>query len=99
MRPHWREFVDALKQFTPAFGVVPDGCETFFTLENVQLPGNVAWRLKDALMNKPFQTLSFVNKTGVRDNEGISVDSIMDIVDSNKQHLRKLIIGNNRIEL
>ncbi|KAL7450641.1 hypothetical protein ACHAWC_002523 [Mediolabrus comicus] len=98
MRPHWREFADALKQFTPAFGVLPDGCETYFTLQYVQLAGNVASLLKYALMNKPFQTLSFVNKTGVGDNDGMSVDSIVDIVDSNK-HLRDLTIGNDRIQL
>ncbi len=98
MRPHWREFVDALKQFTPVFSVLPDGCESFFNLLNVQLPGNVAWRLKAALMNKPFQRLSFVNKTGVGDDEGMSVYSILDIVESN-EHLRKLTVGNNRIQL
>ena len=54
--------------------------------------------LKDALMNEPFQTLSFVNKTGVDDDEGMSVDAILDIVESNK-HLRDLTIGNNRIQL
>jgi hypothetical protein len=98
MRPHWREFADALKQFTPAFGVLPDGFETFFALQDIQLPGNVPELLKDALMNKPFQTLRFVNKTGVGDDEKMSVDSIMDIVESNKQ-LRRLTIGNNRIQL
>jgi hypothetical protein len=49
-------------------------------------------------MNKPFQQLSFVNRDDVDDNEGMSVDSIMDIVDSN-EHLRKLTIGNNSIQL
>jgi hypothetical protein len=97
MFPHWREFAGALKQFTPAFGVIPDGCETFFTLENIQLPGGVGRLLKDALMNKPFQTLSFVNKAGVWANgAGMSIDGILDIVNSNK-HVQKLRIGNNFI--
>jgi hypothetical protein len=98
MYPHWREFISALKQFTPVFGVLPDGCETYFELENIQLGFEAPKLLKDALMNKPFQKLSFINKTGVGDNEGISVDSIMDIVESNK-HIRKLTIGNNHIEI
>jgi Leucine-rich repeat (LRR) protein len=98
MYPHWREFISALKQFTPVFGVLPDGCETYFELENIQLGFEAPKLLKDALMNKPFQKLSFVNKTGVGDNEGMSVDSVMDIVESNK-HIRKLTIGNNRIEI
>ena len=47
-------------------------------------------------MHKPFQTLSFVNKTGVRDNEGMKIVDIIDIVKSN-DHLRKLTIGNKSI--
>ena len=95
MIPHWAEFAMALMQFDPAFGVLPDGCETYFTIENVQLSINAARQLKLALMHKPFQSLSFVKKVG--DNEGMSVDSIMDIMESNK-HLRRLSIGNNRIQ-
>ena len=49
-------------------------------------------------MNKPFQTLSFVNKVGVEDNERMAINSIMGIMDSN-EHLRKLTITNNRIQL
>jgi hypothetical protein len=98
MRPHWEEFAKALKQFTPAFGVLPDGCETFFSLNNIQLGYEAPELLKDALMNKPFQSLRFVNKIGVGDHEGMRMDSIIDIIDSNK-HLRKLIIGNNRIQM
>jgi BMFP domain-containing protein YqiC len=98
MRPHWCEFVMSLKQFTPAFGVLPDGCETYFTLENIQLDRYLPRLLKDALMHKPFQSLSFVNKAGVGDDEGMTIDSIMDIMNSNK-HLQKLRIGNNHIQL
>jgi hypothetical protein len=94
--PHWEEFAKALKQFTPAFGVLPDGCETYFILENIQLAGRVQRLLKDALMHKPFQKLSFVNKVDARYTDGMSVDAILDIVDNNK-HLRKLRIGNNLI--
>ncbi|KAL7451930.1 hypothetical protein ACHAWC_003684 [Mediolabrus comicus] len=96
MSPHWEEFAKALKQFTPAFGVLPDDCETYFALENIQLPGNVPRLLRASLMNKPFQQLSFGYKAYVGDDEGMSVDAIMDIVNSNK-HLRKLRIGNNLI--
>jgi hypothetical protein len=98
MRPHWKEFANALTQFTPAFGVLPDNCQTYFTLDGVQLPGGVGRLLKAALMNKPFQELSFVNKDDVDDNEGMTIDSILDIMDSN-EHLRELTIGNNRIQL
>jgi hypothetical protein len=98
MRPHWREFADAIKQFGPVFGMLPDGCETYFTLDNIQLASGVPGLLKDALMHKPFQKLCFVNRTDVGDEEGMTIDSIMDIINSNK-HLRKIIIGNNRIQL
>jgi hypothetical protein len=49
-------------------------------------------------MNKPFQELSFVNKAGVGGHGGMTINIIMDIMESNK-HLRKLTIGNNRIQL
>jgi hypothetical protein len=96
MHLHWMEFADALKQSTPVFGLLPDSCETFFALENVQLNINASWQLRDALMNKPFRTLKFVNKVGVP-NEGMKKIDIIDIMKSNK-HLRKLTIGNNRIQ-
>ncbi len=96
MYSHWVEFANALTQFTPAFGVLPDGCETYFTLENIQLGVFVPGLLKDALKNKPFQKLCFVNKAGAGDNEGMSVDAILEIMNCN-EHLRKLTIGNNRI--
>ena len=41
MRPHWEEFANALKQFDPAFGVLPDGYETYFNLVNIQLEDSV----------------------------------------------------------
>eukprot|EP00573_Skeletonema_grethae_P010604 CAMPEP_0201705584 /NCGR_PEP_ID=MMETSP0578-20130828/46257_1 /ASSEMBLY_ACC=CAM_ASM_000663 /TAXON_ID=267565 /ORGANISM="Skeletonema grethea, Strain CCMP 1804" /LENGTH=64 /DNA_ID=CAMNT_0048193847 /DNA_START=11 /DNA_END=202 /DNA_ORIENTATION=+ len=28
--PHWKEFANALKQFTPAINLLPDNCESFF---------------------------------------------------------------------
>ena len=104
MSPHWEEFGDALTQFTPTFGMLPEDCETFFALENIQLDQFhqfVTRLLKYALMGKPFQKLSFVNKLGVGDNVGdggMTIDNIIDIMNSNK-HLRKLTIGNNRIQL
>jgi hypothetical protein len=97
MHPYWVEFTMALKQFTPAFGVLPSYFESYFNLENIQLTGNVAWLLKDALMHKPFQSLKFVNKADVGDNEGMKIVDIIDIMKSNK-HLRRLTIGNNRIQ-
>ena len=96
MRPYWKEFANALTQFTPAFGVLPDSCETYFNLDNIQLGHEVQGLLKTALMNKPFQRLSFVNREDVDDNEGMMLNDILDIVNSNK-HLQKLRIGNNLI--
>ncbi len=98
MSPHWEEFTDALEQFTPAFGVLSDSCETFFSLGNVQLPDNVPELLKYALMHKPFKELKLVNKANVGGDMGMTIANIIDIIDSNK-YLRKLTIGNNRIQL
>ena len=96
--PYWREFAEALKHFTPAFGVLPDDWESFFLMEDVQLNHGELLLLKDALINKPFQSLSFVNNHNRgADVGGMSVDAIMDIVDSNK-HLRQLDIDGNPID-
>ena len=89
MSPHWAEFAMALMQFEPAFGVLPDGCETYFIIENVQLNINAARQLKLAVMHKPFQSLEFLNKADVGDNKGMNIVDILDILDSNK-HLREL---------
>jgi hypothetical protein len=97
--PHWKEFTSALKQFTPAFGVLPDGCVSFFRLENLQLENDAMMLMKDALMNKPFHSLAFVNTCnteGEGHDYGMSVDAIVSIIDSNKQ-LRTLEVQNNRI--
>jgi hypothetical protein len=100
LQPHWREFSDALKQFTPAFGVLPDDCETSLCFCNVQLNHNVMLLIKDALMNQPFQRLVFMNHRSTRAVDGnclgMSVDAIVDISTSNK-HLRKLDLDGNDI--
>ncbi len=97
--PYWREFAEALQQFTPGFGVLPDDWESFFLMEDVQLNDGEMLLLKDALIKKPFQTLSFVNNNHNRGANvgGMSVDAIMDIVDSNK-HLRQLDIHGNLVD-
>jgi len=95
--PHWKEFAAALKQFTPAMNLLPDNCERFFILSFVQLNHEAMLLIKDALIGKPFRTLSFTNNdNGEDDPAGMSVDAILDIVESNK-HLRKLEIERNRI--
>eukprot|EP00984_Skeletonema_dohrnii_P004013 scaffold1377_cov125-Skeletonema_dohrnii-CCMP3373.AAC.1 len=91
--PHWREFAAALKQFTPAINVLPDDSESFFTLSNVQLNHDAMLLIKEALISKPFQKLTF-DSNG--DGAGMSVDTILDVVDSNK-HLRKLEFCRNLI--
>ncbi|KAL7454337.1 hypothetical protein ACHAWC_006938 [Mediolabrus comicus] len=95
--PYWREFAEALKQFTPAFGVLPDDWESYFHMEDVDLNNDAMLILRDALINKPFHTLSFINNDRDADVGGMSVDAIMDIVDSNK-HLRQLDIEGNLVD-
>jgi Leucine-rich repeat (LRR) protein len=96
--PHWREFAAALKQFSPAINMLPDDCESYFCFYYVQLNGDAMLLIKEALMNKTFKTLSFThNNNGDGERGGMSIDAIMDIVESNK-HLRKLEIERNRIE-
>jgi uncharacterized coiled-coil protein SlyX len=71
--PHWKEFAAALKQFSPAFYLLPDDCESFFSFHFVQLNHDVIQLIKEALMNKPFTNLSFANNNnGDRERGGMS---------------------------
>ncbi|KAK1739073.1 leucine-rich repeat protein [Skeletonema marinoi] len=95
--PHWKEFAAALKQFPPAINLLHDEGEGYFHFDNVQLGHNAMLLIKKALIGKPFRTLSFTNNdNGEDDPAGMSVDAILDIVESSK-HLRELGIGRNRI--
>ena len=91
--PHWTEFAEALKQFNPVLGVLPDDCENFFGLHHAQLSIEARNLLKDALMETHFKGLFFTQDRSRRYGPGgMSVDSIFDIVDSNTQ-LRELDIN------
>ena len=95
--PHWNEFAAALKQFTPAIKLSPDNCESSFTFYSVQLNPNAMLLIKDALMGMPFKMLDFTNNNnGDGARGGMSVDAILDVVESNK-HLRKLVIWKYQI--
>eukprot|EP00984_Skeletonema_dohrnii_P002831 scaffold968_cov131-Skeletonema_dohrnii-CCMP3373.AAC.7 len=96
--PHWREFAAALQQFTPAINMLPDDCESSFMFGNVQLNHDAILLIKEALIGKPFHLLSFSRSDNDEDGElsGMSVDTILDIVESSK-HLQKLGLGMNRI--
>eukprot|EP00986_Skeletonema_menzelii_P001643 scaffold450_cov139-Skeletonema_menzelii.AAC.5 len=95
--PHWNEFAAALKQFTPVIKLLPDNCESCFSLDYVQLNPNAMLLIKDALMGMPFKKLDFTNNNnGDGARGGMSVDAILDVVESNK-HLRKLVIWKNQI--
>eukprot|EP00984_Skeletonema_dohrnii_P006163 scaffold2199_cov120-Skeletonema_dohrnii-CCMP3373.AAC.4 len=95
--PHWQEFAAALKQVTPAINVLPDNCESFVELYFVQLNHDAMKLIKEALIGTPFQKFVFTNNdNGDGVPVGMSVDAIIDIVESNKL-LRKLEIGRNRI--
>eukprot|EP00984_Skeletonema_dohrnii_P006161 scaffold2199_cov120-Skeletonema_dohrnii-CCMP3373.AAC.2 len=96
--PHWKEFAAALKQFAPAMNLLPDEYESYFHFDNVQLNHEAMLLIKEALIGKPFQQFAFTNNDNGDDDfpAGMSVDAILDIVESNKR-LRKLDIGMNRI--
>ena len=95
--PHWKEFAAALEQFTPAINLLPDNFESGFLFYFVQLNLDAMMLIKEALIGKPFQNMSFTNNdSGNNVPAGMSVEAILDIVESNK-HLRKLEIDRNRI--
>ncbi len=56
--PHWREFAAALKQFKPAFDMLPDDCETNINFGYAQLNRETTELIQEALVNIPFKTLS-----------------------------------------
>ena len=95
--PHWQEFAAALKHFAPAINVLPDNCESFVEFYFVQLNHEAMVLIKEALIGTPFQKFVFTNNdNGDGVPVGMSVDAIIDIVESNK-NLRKLEIASNRI--
>ena len=95
--PHWNEFAAALERFTPAINLLPENCESSFTFYCVQMNHNVVLMMKKALMGKPFRNLYFTNNSDEDDyHGGMTVDAILDIVESNK-HLRKLEIFRHDI--
>ena len=57
--PHWEEFANALKQFTPAINLLPDNCASCLMFESVQLNHDAMLLIKEALMGKPFRNLHF----------------------------------------
>eukprot|EP00984_Skeletonema_dohrnii_P039075 scaffold43053_cov144-Skeletonema_dohrnii-CCMP3373.AAC.1 len=74
--------------------MLPDECESYFRFHNVQLNHDAMLLIKEALVGKPFQNLTFLDNNDDDVPRGMSVDAILDIVESNK-HLQKLqIIGN-----
>eukprot|EP00573_Skeletonema_grethae_P000029 CAMPEP_0201687898 /NCGR_PEP_ID=MMETSP0578-20130828/1744_1 /ASSEMBLY_ACC=CAM_ASM_000663 /TAXON_ID=267565 /ORGANISM="Skeletonema grethea, Strain CCMP 1804" /LENGTH=568 /DNA_ID=CAMNT_0048172077 /DNA_START=24 /DNA_END=1727 /DNA_ORIENTATION=- len=100
--PHWKEFAAALEQFTPAINLLPDNCVSFFKLDGVQLNSDAMLLVKEALIGKPFQKLLFANNDNGNNAEdlargGMSVDAILEVVESNK-HLQKLEIRRNQID-
>ena len=92
LHPHWTEFAEALKQFNPVLGVLPDDRENFFGMHHAQLSLGAMNLLKDALMETHFKGLFFTQDRHRRYGPGgMSIDNIFDIVDNNK-HLRELDI-------
>ena len=98
--PHWKEFAAALKQFTPAINLLPVNCLSCFTLDSVPLNHDAMLLIKEALIGMPFQCLAFTNNNngdGIFGAlGGMSVDAILDVVESNT-HLQKLEIFGNQI--
>ena len=94
---HWVEFAAALDNFTPAINLLPDDCESSFMFYYVQLNPEAMLLVKNALIGKPFKRLAFTNNhNGGGARGGMSVDAILEIVESN-EHLRKLEIDRNQI--
>ena len=76
--PHWAEFAAALRQFKPAFDVLPDGCDTFITFSNFRVDLVVTQMIKAAVTNMPFKKVCF------RCNLDGGMSMILEMMNSNK---------------
>ncbi len=85
LSPHWREFAAALKDFKPAFDVLPDGFETYISFNSVQLNQEMTQLIKEALINAPFK--SFCLEDNYHFHGGMS--TIADMM-GNIKYLQKL---------
>eukprot|EP00984_Skeletonema_dohrnii_P031273 scaffold23556_cov111-Skeletonema_dohrnii-CCMP3373.AAC.2 len=87
LSPHWREFAAALKDFKPAFDVLPGDSKTCIAFKGVHLNQELTQLVKDALMNMPFKILSFQHSCYFHGD----MITIAAMIDSNK-YLQKLDI-------
>jgi hypothetical protein len=85
MSPHWREFAAALKQFKPAFDVLPDGFETSIVFGCVQLNQEMTQLIKEALTNAPFKSFYFKDSLCFRGG----MSTIAEMMGNNK-YLQKI---------
>jgi len=87
LSPHWREFAAALKDFKPAFDVLPGDSKTCIAFKGVHLNQELTQLVKDALVNIPFKILSFQHSCYFHGD----MSAIAAMIDSNK-YLQKLDI-------
>jgi len=80
LSPHWREFAAALKDFKPAFDVLPDDSETSITFGNIQLNQEMTQLIKEVLMKMPFKLFSL--QYSYHFHGGMS--TIAEMMDNNK---------------
>ncbi|KAK1739025.1 hypothetical protein QTG54_010341 [Skeletonema marinoi] len=80
LSPHWREFAAALKDFKPAFDVLPGDSKTCIAFKGVHLNQELTQLVKDALVNIPFKILSFQHSCYFHGD----MSAIAAMIDSNK---------------
>ena len=96
LAPHLKEFIAAIRQFTPAMNMLSDHCESVFEYGFVNLNSDMQTLLKEALIEKPFKRMIFSTERNMDESSELCVDDIITIVGSNK-HLQKLELISHHI--
>ena len=93
LKPHWREFADALQDFDLTLDILPDNVSTTFEISKIELPKHIFKMITKALEGKQIDCYIF------RHNEfgRYGIRFLVNLLDSNPA-LGRLILQDNPID-
>lgn len=93
LKPHWKEFANALDDYELILDIMPHEAEPCFQISQIQLPVNIFKMIMKSLEGKSFEHYKFENN----DFERHGILAIIDLLDSN-EYLRSLTLSKNLID-
>lgn len=93
LKPHWKEFVEALDDFDLILDIMPDDAEPCFQISQIELPFKICKMIMKSLEGKSFLHYKFINNDFGRNG----ILSVIDLMDSN-EHLQSLTLSKNLID-